>query len=60
MNEIDYIEKSILSKIDLEKGPDNIQMNLAMKLNIYKIFSLKVRELLSDSFLLLYCNTYSR
>jgi hypothetical protein len=43
MNEIDYIEKSILSNIDLEKGPDNIQINLAIKLNIFKIFSLNVR-----------------
>ena len=44
MNEIGNTEKLILSKIDLEKGPDNIQINLAIKLNIFKIFSLKVRK----------------
>jgi hypothetical protein len=44
MNEIGNIEKFVLSKIDLEKGPDNIQINLAIKLNIFKIFSLKVRQ----------------
>jgi hypothetical protein len=44
MNEIGNIEKSILSTIDLEKGPDNIQTNLAIKLNIFKIFALNVRE----------------
>jgi len=43
MNEIGYIEKLILSNIDLQKGPDNIQINLAIKLNIFKIFSLNVR-----------------
>ncbi|CAF4265031.1 unnamed protein product, partial [Adineta steineri] len=41
MNEISHIEKSILSNIDLEKGPDNIQINLAIKLNIFKIFLLQ-------------------
>ncbi|CAF1184286.1 unnamed protein product [Rotaria sp. Silwood1] len=40
MDEINYIEKLILANIDLEKGPDNMQINLAMKLNIYKIFVL--------------------
>ncbi|CAF4032087.1 unnamed protein product, partial [Adineta steineri] len=41
MNEISHIAKSILSNIDLEKGPDNIQINLAIKLNIFKIFLLQ-------------------
>ncbi|CAF1560592.1 unnamed protein product [Rotaria sp. Silwood1] len=40
MDEINYIEKLILANIDLEQGPDNMQINLAMKLNIYKIFVL--------------------
>ncbi|CAM4797005.1 unnamed protein product [Rotaria magnacalcarata] len=40
MHEINRIEKSILANIDLEKGPDNLQINLAMKLNLYKIFVL--------------------
>ncbi|CAF3637003.1 unnamed protein product [Rotaria socialis] len=40
MYEINRIEKSILANIDLEKGPDNLQINLAMKLNLYKIFAL--------------------
>jgi hypothetical protein len=44
MNEIDNIEKLILSNIDLQTGPDNIQTNLAIKLNIFKIFSLNVRK----------------
>jgi hypothetical protein len=43
MNEISNIGKLILSTISLEKGPDNIQINLAMKLNIFQIFSLNVR-----------------
>jgi hypothetical protein len=42
--EIENIEKLILSNIDLQKGPDNIQINLAIQLNIFKIFSLNVRE----------------
>ncbi|CAF0988647.1 unnamed protein product [Adineta ricciae] len=40
-SEISQIEKYILSNIDLEKGPDNMQMNLAIKLNIFKLFSLQ-------------------
>ncbi|CAF4588698.1 unnamed protein product, partial [Rotaria sp. Silwood2] len=40
MDEVNNIEKSILANIDLEKGPDNMQINLAMKLNIFKIFAL--------------------
>ncbi|CAF3960709.1 unnamed protein product, partial [Rotaria sordida] len=40
MDEINNIEKLILENIDLEKGPDNMQINLAMKLNIFKIFAL--------------------
>jgi hypothetical protein len=44
MNEIGNMEKLILSNIDLEKGPDNIQINLAIKLNIFKLFSLNVRK----------------
>jgi hypothetical protein len=49
MNEIGYIEKLILSNIDLQKGPDNIQINLAIKLNIFKIFSLNVRIYLANT-----------
>jgi len=45
MNEINTIEKLILSNIDLQKGPDNLQINLAIKLNIFKIFSLNVRTI---------------
>ncbi|UJR08114.1 hypothetical protein I4U23_012391 [Adineta vaga] len=44
INEISQIEKFILSNIDLEKGPDNLQINLAIKLNIFKIFSLKKND----------------
>jgi hypothetical protein len=44
MNQIGNIEKLILSNIDLQKGPDNLQTNLAMKLNVFKIFSLNVRR----------------
>lgn len=33
-----------MANIDLEKGPDYIQINLAMKLNIFKIFSLQVMK----------------
>ena len=44
-SEISQIEKHILSNIDLEKGPDNMQMNLAVKLNIFKLFSLQVSHL---------------
>ena len=38
--EIDQIEKLILANIDLSRGPDDSQINLAVKLNIFKMFSL--------------------
>ena len=35
---IDRLERSILSNIDLSKGPDRMQIYLAMQLNLFKIF----------------------
>ena len=39
--EIDLIEKRILADIDLNRGPDESQINLAVNLNIFKMFSLE-------------------
>ena len=44
MNEIRNIEKFILTNIDIQKGPDNLQINLAIKLNVFKMFALNVRQ----------------
>ena len=44
MNELNNIEKSILANIDWEKGSDNIQINLAMKLNLFKREKISIEQ----------------
>ena len=40
--QIARLEKVLLAPIDLHEGPDPMQIQLAMKLNLFKVFSLQV------------------
>ena len=41
---LNSIERSILSNIDLNQGPDRIQIHLAIQLNLFKIFVLNLKD----------------
>ena len=45
-NEIERMEQLFLAKIDSNKGPDRFQIQLALKLNLFKLFQLEVKFIL--------------